>query len=202
MAFCRKTSRLCFCSGLPSYTLCVPSPAQPPPSAEPVKVEVIGARDAGWWITTLGPILIAALALVVAILSVLEQHGADQATQTAAARTYASEVSFFQSGSQFEINNNAAGQIHLVLVQSAAHQSLLQLGTIASCRGVIFSLHSASNPVIYFQDANGLGWELSLNGAAEPSAQPSAIISLLPAGAVGSFPSAAEQENRQFSVCS
>lgn len=191
-----------FCGILPSYTLWVPPQAQPPPAPPPVKVEIVGARDAGWWITTLGPVLIAALALVVAILSVREQRGADQATETAAARTLASEVSFFQTASQFEINNNAQAQIHLVLVQPAAHKPLLQLGTIAACHGIIFSLNSASNPVIYFQDANGLGWELSLDGAAEQSAQPSAIISLLPKDAVGAFPSAAEQRNSQFNVCS
>jgi hypothetical protein len=179
----------------------MPPQAQPPPAPPPVKVEIIGGRDAGWWITTLGPVLIAALALVVAILSVSEQRGADQATETAAARTFASEVSFFPTASQFEINNNAQGQIHLVLVQPAAHKRLVQLGTIAACHGIIFSLGPASNPVVYFQDANGLGWELSLDGAAEPSAQPSTIISLLPTDLVGSFPSAVEQRNSQFSIC-
>jgi hypothetical protein len=111
-------------------------------------------------------------------------------------------VSFFPSASEFEIENNAMAQIHLVLVQPAAHQPLLRLGTIAPCGGVIFPLDFASNPVIYFEDANGLGWELSLNSAAERSAEPSALIALLPESSVGSFSDTAEQKIRKITVCS
>jgi len=172
-----------------------PRPAQP---TEPVKVEIVSAaqpgRDAGWWVTTFGPVIIAALALVVAIVALVDQHSAEQTTETAAARTYASEVSFIAdpSGpSQFEIDNNATAQITSVLVQPAPHQSLQRLGTIQACTGIAFPLRSATNPVIYFRDANGLGWQLPINGIAEPSADPSQIIDLLPLSAVSILPSTA-----------
>jgi hypothetical protein len=168
---------------------------RPTPETGPVKVEVVGApepkRDAGWWITMVGPVVVAALALVVAILSILDQHVAEQTAQAAAARTYASQVSFFQDSpgsSQFEIDNSAPAQIHSVLLQSVAHGSLHPLGTIPACTGTIVTLPSTSKPIIYFRDANGLGWELPIDGAAQPSVDPSAILALLPLSAVSSLP--------------
>ncbi len=165
----------------------MPPIAQPAQGPEPVKVEIVRAadprKDVGWWITTIGPVLITALALVVAILSVLEQHGADQATQTAAARTYASQVSFFPdpSGSGvFEIENSAQAAINSVLLQSAPHERLDSLGTLPPCRTFSVHLSSPTGPVIYFRDANGMGWELPLGGDAQPSVDPSAILAVLP----------------------
>jgi hypothetical protein len=140
---------------------------------------------------TVGPVVIAALALVVAIGTLVDQHGAEQTTAAAAARTYASEVSFIPAPtgpSQFEIDNNASAQITSVLVQSAAHASLHQLGTIQACIGIDFPIPAASSPVIYFRDANGLGWQLPVNGVAQPSADPTQILELLPVSAVSSLP--------------
>jgi hypothetical protein len=168
----------------------VESQAPPSPPAEPIKVQVIGNprpwRDPGWWFTTVGPVVIAVLALVVAIVSVADQQSSVKTAEVAAARTYASEVSFTgpDGQSQFVIDNRADVPITLVLVQPAAHHALHQLAPIRGCTGITITLTSSSAPVLFFRDANGLGWELPVNGVPEPSADPSAIISLLPAAFV------------------
>jgi hypothetical protein len=162
---------------------------------EPVKVEVVGipptSRDTGWWFTTIGPVVVGVLALVVAIVTVLDQHQAEQKTQTAANRSLASLVSFTPASGrdQFDITNGADAQINSVLVQpAAAHRSLDRLGIIPRCTEISVTLPSASTPVMYFRDANGLGWELPVNGVAEPSAGLFAILAILPSGALSSRP--------------
>jgi hypothetical protein len=168
--------------------------ARPPGETDPVRVEVIQVpgpkKDAGWWITTVGSVFIPALALAVAFVALLDQHGAEQAAQAAAARTYASQVSFFQDppGSPaFKIENSASAPIHSVLLQSAVHQHLDSLGTLPPCMTFTVNLPPASSPVIYFRDANGIGWELPLGGVAQPSVDPSAILAVLPLSAVSSL---------------
>ncbi len=191
-----------FCHILPAYTHRVQPEARPTPGTEPVKVEVVGApepkRDTGWWITTAGPVVVAALALVVAIFSLQDQHAAERTAQAAAARTYASQVSFFQNpsgSSTFEIENSANAQINSVVLQRAPHGPLDRLGTLPPCMAFTVpdtvNLSASSQPVIYFRDVNGFGWELALGGAAQPSVDPSAILALVPLSQVSSLPRAA-----------
>jgi hypothetical protein len=181
-----------------SYTHGVPPEAQPGPQTGPIKVDVVrtppASRDLGWWVTTVGPVVIAALALVVAIVSLNDANRSAQTAQNATARTYASEVSFISgpTAPQFEIDNGAPGQITSVLVQAAPHDALHDIGTIPRCTGITIPLPGASAPVIYFRDANGLSWELPVNGVAEQAPDPNAILSLLPVGAVTSFSSSQE----------
>jgi hypothetical protein len=166
------------------------------PANEPVKFEVVlpaQKRDVGWWFSTIGPVVIAALALLVAFVSLLDQQKADdiaQAAQTLTARTDASEV-FFSSTpnvkSQFIIDNRAGTPITSVLVQPTAHGVLDRLEPVAGCTEVTLTLGSATTPVIYFRDANGQSWEEMVNGVPEPFANPSALIFLLPAGDVSSL---------------
>lgn len=197
------------CSVLPSYTRWMAPDARRPQAGEPLKVEIVKGpephRDPGWWITTFFPVVIAAAALAVAIWSFTDQHTVDQTTEAAALRTYASAVSFDLAGSQYVIDNNAQAQITSVLVQSAAHASLLRIGAIPSCKGVVFSLH-ATSPVIYFLDANGVGWKLPLDGVAEESVDPGELLALLPPSAVAisisSFTAAGELPPKQVNSCS
>ncbi len=142
-------------------------------------------------VTTVAPVVIAVLALVVAIVSTVSANRSAQAAQTAAARTFASEVSFISAATaqKFEIDNGAPAEITSVLVQAAPHGTLHNLGTIPRCTGITLSLPGASTPVIYFRDANGLSWELPVNGVAETAPDPNAILSLLPLGAAPSLPS-------------
>jgi len=158
-------------------------------------VEVIKApppsRDVGWWFTTFAPVVIAAFALVVAIVSVRDANSSAKTAEIATARTYASLVSFTSgpAASQLEIDNGAAAPITLVLVQPGPHEGLHELGTIQRCTGITFSLPGASTAVMFFRDANGLSWELPVNGVAEPSADPDTIISLVPSTAISPFSS-------------
>jgi hypothetical protein len=196
--FCRAFTL--FLPRAASYTHPVAPEAQPAPPAEPIKVAaaepikvdiVEPRRNASWWFTAIGPVLISAAALAIAILALADQHAAEQNAQNTAARTLASEVSFFSAPagqSQFEIDNDANAQITSVLVQPYAHGPLDSLGTIADCTGISVTLESATAPVVYFRDANGLGWELPLNGTAQLSADPSAIIALAPVGALVTLP--------------
>ena len=176
--------------------------ARPTPQTEPVRVEIVGApepkRATGWWITTAGPVVVSVLALVVAIFSLQDQHKAEQVSQAAAARTYASQVSFFQSpsgSSTFEIENSANAEINSVVLQRAPHGPLIRLGTLPPCKAFTVpstvSLSATSQPVIYFRDVNGFGWELAIGGAAQPSVDPSAILALAPLSAISSLPRAA-----------
>ena len=187
------------------YTYRVPAEAVPAPGAEPVKVEIVGTpepkRDVRWWLTTAFPVVISATALAVAIFSLVDQQGAEQASQTAAARTYATQVSFFQdSTGSYEIQNCAPAQIYSVLLQPAPHQTLDSLGIIPAHYGITLTLSSSNRPVIYFRDANGLGWELPINGAAEPSVDPAAILAFLPRSALSIHPNI-NQKSQKLPDC-
>jgi hypothetical protein len=167
----------------------MPPIAQPAQGIEPVKVEIVrvaeSRKDAGWWVATFGTVVIATAALAVAILSLADQHTSEQAAQAAAARTYASQVAFFADpagSSVFKIENGAPAPITSVLLLPDPHQRLDSLGTLAHCTTVTVALSPASKPIIYFRDANGIGWELPSGGVAQQSTDPSAVLALLPVG--------------------
>jgi type II secretory pathway pseudopilin PulG len=172
------------------------------PADQPANINVIvpePKRDFGWWLTTIGTVVVPVLALVLAIVSLVYQNEANQrANQTAQAanktaqealalsvRAGASSVAFStipNQTSQFEIDNREDDPITSVYIQpTAARDSLDSLGSIAGCRGFTISLPSATAPVMYFKDANGQGWEEPANGTAEPFADPSTFLLLLPA---------------------
>ena len=160
-----------------------------PPIAEPepLKVEIVKVadprKDAGWWATTFGTVGLAAAALAVAILSLVDQHTSEQSAQAAAARTYASQVAFFSdpAGSPvFKIENGAAAPITAVLLLPNPHERLDNLGTLAHCTTVTVTLSASDKPVIYFRDANGIGWELQSGGFPQQSPDPATLLELLP----------------------
>jgi hypothetical protein len=167
----------------------MPPIAQPAQGIGPVKVEIVRVaeprKEAGWWVTTFGTVVIAAAALAVAIVSLVDQHTSEQAAQAAAARTYASQVAFFSEpagSSVFKIENGAPAPITSVLLLPDPHQHLDNIGTLAHCTTVSITLSPTSKPTIYFRDANGIGWELPAGGIAQQSADPSALLALLPIG--------------------
>jgi hypothetical protein len=166
----------------------VPPNPQTTPETGPVKVEIVQVppppgptRGAGWWITTVGSVVIPALALAIAFVSLVYQHEADRAEQSTTARAYASQVSLVQEtgSSIFEIENLAHAPIYSVWLQPATH-GLESLGTLPPCSISTVSLTPTSKPTIYFRDANQVGWKLTINGYLQPSVDPSSIIDLLP----------------------
>ena len=166
-------------------------------------------RGFGWWLTTIGTVFVPVLALVLAIMSLVFQNQAtQQANRTAqqanqiaqsalktaqsaltlANRTDAASVSFSavpHAPTQFTIDNREDNPINAVYIQPAASRdSLDSLGSITGCRGFTITLPAAAAPVMYFKDANGQSWEEPVNGAAEPSADLSTFLDLLPSSAI------------------
>ena len=83
---------------------------------------------------------------------------------------------------------------------SRLHRTLDSLGIIPAHYGITLTLSSSNRPVIYFRDANGLGWELPINGAAEPSVDPAAILAFLPRSALSIHPSI-NQKSQKLPDC-
>jgi hypothetical protein len=161
----------------------VPPNAQPIPEPEPVKVEIVKVprQGRGSWITTAGPTVIAALALVVAILAFTLQRSAGQAAQAAANEQYAVHVMLIHEPdtSTFEVQNFQSVSIHSVWLAPAAHM-LESLGTIGGCKQSTVVLTATSQPDVYFIDVNNVSWELTSSDHLQPAADPSAVIELLP----------------------
>jgi hypothetical protein len=159
--------------------------AQPAPEPEPVKVEIVQVprQGRGSWIATAGPTVIAALALVVAILSFTLQRSTGQAAQVAANRQYAVHVELFHEPgtSTFDVENLQLVSIYSVWLAPAAHM-LENLGTIPGCKQSTVVLTPTSRPDVYFIDVDGMSWELTSGGRLQPAADPSAVIELLPQG--------------------
>jgi hypothetical protein len=170
-------------------------------------------RDFGWWLTTIGTVFVPVLALALAIISVVFQ---DQATQqanrtaqqanqiaqsalktaqsalTLANRTDAASVSFSgvpHAPTQFTIDNRENNPINAVYIQPAASRDSLDfLGSITGCRGFTITLPGAAAPVMYFKDANGQSWEEQVNGVAEPAADLSSFLDIIPSSAISNHP--------------
>lgn len=164
----------------------MPPNAQPTPEQGPVKVEVeivkVPREGRGSWIiTTAGPTIIAALALVVGILSFTLQRSTTQVAQAAANEQYAIHVMLIHEPgtSIFEVQNFQSVSIHSVWIAPAAHV-LENLGTIGGCHQSTVALKPTSQPDVYFIDVNNVSWELTSSDHLQPAANPSAVIELLP----------------------
>ena len=157
--------------------------AQTTPEPGPVKVEIVQVprQGRGSWITTAGPTVIAALALVVAILSFTLQRSTGQAAESAANEQYAVHVMLIHEPgtSTFEVQNLQSVSIHSVWLAPAVHM-LDNLGTIGGCQQSTVVLTATSQPDVYFIDVNNVSWELTSSDHLQPAADPSAVIELLP----------------------
>jgi hypothetical protein len=137
-------------------------------------------RDIGWWMTTVGPVVIAALALAVAFASVAFQHTSNQVAQAAATRVDASMVSLVPVGpSSLKIENLALRPIHSVWLAPAPH-SLKSLGILDLCTITIVAVPARSKPALYFIDEAGVSWEVMTTGHLHQAPNPSPVVALLP----------------------
>lgn len=123
-----------------------------------------------------------------AFVSVVLQHQSNSAAQSSATRTYASGVFIIQeqSSASFEIENLVRAPVYSVWLYPAPHDPL-SLGTLRPCSVSSFTLAPTSKPVIYFKDANGVGWERTISGTLRQSVNPSSVASLLPLGSESAF---------------
>jgi hypothetical protein len=157
--------------------------AQPIPEPGPVEVAIVRVPHPGRgsWITTAGSTVIAALALVVAILSFTLQRSTGQVAQAAANEQYAVHVMLIHEPgtSTFEVQNFQSVSIHSVWLAPAAHM-LENLGTIDGCKQSTVVLTATSQPDVYFIDVNNVSWELTSGDHLQQAADPSALIELLP----------------------
>jgi hypothetical protein len=166
----------------------VPPEKDQAPDPTVVKVNVVQLppgpqKDAGWWISTTGPLVIGALALIVAFSTLVIQRQGNQNAQAAINSAAASDVSVNQVGktADFEIENLAHSGIHSVWLQPAPPPGLVGLLPIGPCSMTTVTLTTASKPVVYFVDSANRSWKI-VNGVLQPAANPSAVIDLLAPG--------------------
>ncbi len=160
---------------------------QPDPETPAVRVDVVRLpaqeKERGRWVTTVGMVVVPALALVVAILAVYYQNQSSHSAQAAANRANASSVSFYRAvGDAFEIINLEPADINHVYVQARGGGRLQEVGsgTVRACSASVIMLANVTNPAIYFTDQAGHSWKLAADGTLLPSISSSAIFAAVP----------------------
>lgn len=159
---------------------------QQDPETPAVRVDVVRLsapeKERGRWVTTVGTVVVPALALVAAIIALVFQHESNQASVAAANRANVAGVSFlFVGRDDYEIINLETAGLDAVYVQpTPGHLDKVGDGTIHPCSANIITLTKASNPAIYFTDEFKNSWRETADGPLLPSVSPSAIFVALP----------------------
>ena len=162
--------------------------SQPQPGAETpaVRVDVVRLpapeKERGRWLTTVGTVVVPALALVAAIIALVLQHEDYQAAVSAANRANVAGVSFLSVGrDDYEIINLETAGLDAVYVQpSPGRLDIVGDGTLSPCSANVITLANASNPAIYFTDESKNSWRETADGPLLPSVSPSAIFVAVP----------------------